>query len=371
MTILPSASFHASILDPTMNSLRRLTSLMAVLALTSCQAPAATNNVVRTVNGRPIQKSDVIDLMSVRMIATNTVVRIVNGRPILKSEVDDLMRARMVELQRTATSREEFQAQLAEMRKTVLEMLTEQELILAEFQPIAASYDSKVEAMAEEMVRRQFIGEMFKGDRRKFLQALQDGGISYKKFFDQQKKNVIVETMRSQFARPESPYITEEERAAWLRKNSHRFRSDPKVKLWSITIPAIAFGKTPQQQLELAKEIRASLLKGADFSSLARTHSTDSVAQDGGYRGWQEKKNFAAPALWPAIAKIGAGKYSDVIPYQENLYVFWVEAREEGKMAPKDEVDKAVERGVMAEKRQKAADKWIAELRRKAVIRTP
>jgi peptidyl-prolyl cis-trans isomerase SurA len=332
-----------SSLNPTMNFPRLLSLLLAALAL----APAPS------------------------MAASNSVVRIVNGRPILKSEVDDLMRARMVELQRTATTPDEFRAQLAEMRKTVLEMLTDQELILAEFQPIAASYDAKVEAMAEEMVRKQFVGEMFKGDRKKFLKALQDGGISYKKFFEQQKKNVIVETMRSQFARPETEYITEEEKAAWLRKNSQRFRSDPKVKLWSITIPAVAFGKTPQQQLELAREIRASLLKGADFAALARTHSTDSVRDEGGSRGWQEKETFPARALWPAIAKIPAGKYSDVIPYQENLYVFWAEAREEGKMAAKEEVEKAVERGVMAEKRQKAADKWIAELRRKAVIRTP
>jgi len=303
--------------------------------------------------------------------ATNTVVRIVNGRPILKSEVDDLMRARMVELQRTATTPDEFKAQLSEMRKTVLELLTDQELILKEFEPIEASYSARVEAMAEEMIRRQFVGEMFKGDRRKFLQALQDGGISYKKFFEQQKKNVIVETMRSQFARPETEYITEDERAAWLKKNSQRFRTDPKVKLWSITIPAVAYGRTPQQQLDLAREIRTSLLKGADFASLARTHSTDSVRDDGGSRGWQEKRTFPAPALWPAIAKIPAGKYSEVIPYQENLYLFWAEAREEGKLAPRDELDLAVERGIKAEKRQKSYDKWIAELRRKAVIRTP
>lgn len=302
--------------------------------------------------------------------ASNSVVCIVNGRPILKSEVEDLMRSRIIETMRTATSREDADAKLKILRSEVTDILIEQELILSLYEPMEATYGPKIEAHAEERIRSLFIGEMFKGDRKKFLQTLQEGGISYKKFFEQQKKNVVVEMMRAQFAKPDQPYITDDERAAWLRKNHAKFRSDPKLKLWSITIPGIAPGRTPDDQMALAKEIRASLVKGADFSSLARTHSADSKRDDGGSWGWVEKKDMAA-IFWPILTKLPAGKVSEITPFEGSLYVFWVEARQEGQMKDKALVDQAVERGIMAERREEAAKKWIATLKAKAVIRKP
>lgn len=300
--------------------------------------------------------------------ATNKVVRNVNGRAILKSEVDELMRARIMELQRTATSREQFESELAVLRETITELLVDQELILKEFEPLEGTHGAKIDAMTEEMIRKQWINGIFKGDRKKFLSELANSGTSYKKFYDQQRKATISETMRGQFARPDKDYITEDEKAAWLRKNIARFRSDPRIKLWSITIPGAAYGKTPQQQLALANEIRTSLVRGADFASLARTHSTDSVRDAGGSRGWMDKTTFPLPPLWPTVAKIPAGKYSEVIPFADSIFIFWAEAREEGKMKPKAEVDELVERGIMAERRQKAGEKWVRTLRAKAGI---
>ena len=277
----------------------------------------------------------------------------------------------MMELRGKVSTREELEVEVKKLREKVTGLLIDQELILKEFEPLEPTFGAKIDAHTDELIKKQFIKEMFKGDAKKFYQALADGGISQKKFREQQRKNVVVEMMRSQYAKPEAEYITEEEKAAWLRKNSQRFRTDPKVKLWSITIPGITADKAPKDQMALAKEIRTSLLNGADFSALARTHSTDSVRDEGGSRGWWDKSTCPVPKLWPVLSTISAGKFSDVIPYEGNLFIFWVESREEGKMPPKADVDQAVERGIMTEKRQKAADKWLALLHRKAVIRKP
>jgi peptidyl-prolyl cis-trans isomerase SurA len=300
--------------------------------------------------------------------ATNRVVKTVNTRPILQSEVDDLMHARMIELRRTATSPEEYQAEVAKVRGKVLDLLIDQELILAEFQPLEANFGAKIDAHVDEMIRKQFIGEMFKGDVAAFRKAVEESGMGMKKFREQQRKNIIVEMMRGQFAKVDSPYITEDERTDWLRRNIAKFRIGGRVKFWSITIPGMTREKSPQQQLALAKEIRTSLVNGADFAALARTHSVDSKRDNGGSWGWVERKDMSAQ-FWPVISKLDAGKISEVTPSEGSFYIFWVEAREEGKMRPKAEVDAAVERGIMAEKRQAASEKWLKQLRRKAVIR--
>lgn len=298
--------------------------------------------------------------------ASNGVVKTVNGRAILKSEVDDLMRARLFEIRNSSSTVEEFRAEAAKLRGKVLDLLIDQELILAEFTPLEAQFGAKIDAHVDELIRKQFIGEMFKGDRVAFQKAIEEIGM--KKFRAQQRKNVIVEMMRSQFAKPDSVYITDDQRAEWLRKNESKFRIGGKLKLWSITVPGVTSDKSPDQQMALAKEIRTSLVNGADFAALARTHSADSKRDNGGAWGWVEKKDLAAE-FWPVINKLSAGKISDITPFQGNLYIFWVQSREEGKMKPKEEVDSAVERGIMAERRQAAAEKWLKELRRKAVIR--
>ena len=299
--------------------------------------------------------------------ANNGIVVVVNGRPILKSEVDDRMKEVQFAIMRQATSQEQMKAELEKVRAKVVDSLIDQELVLNEFQPFAATAGAKVDANANEMIRKQIIDGMFKGDRKKFLQELSETGMTYKKFFEQQRKNVIVEMMRGQFARPDSPYITEEEKADYLKKHSAQFRIGGKLKFWSITIPGAVDGKTPAEQLALAKEVRTSLVNGADFASLARTHSADSKSTDGGSWGWVEQKDLAPP-FWPIVSKLATGKISEVVPLGDSIYIFWVEARSEGKMKPKAEVDAEVERRVQGEKRQKAYDEWVQKLRKKASI---
>ena len=87
----------------------------------------------------------------------NTIISVVNGRPVLKSEVDDLLRASAMDLRMRATSQAEFDAEFIKMRAKVREQLENQELILKEFEPYAPTFGSKVEAHAREMINREFI----------------------------------------------------------------------------------------------------------------------------------------------------------------------------------------------------------------------
>jgi len=347
-----------------------LSCLTVLLVSTSCRSPAAVP--AAAVGERPAARTAAPSSYSPGpgVATSNSVVATVNGRPILRSEVEDLMRASLLDLLRRFSDPDERAAELKKLRAKVLESLIDQELILKEFEPFAATFNAKVEAHADEMIKRQFVEGLFKGNRQKFLQELQESGIGYKKFYEQQKKNVIVEMMRGQFAKVETPYVTEDEKAEWVRKNSEMFRVGGKLKLWSITIPGQADGKTPAQQAALAKEVRTSLVNGADFASQARHYSADSKREAGGSWDWVEKKDLA-DQFWPIVSKLPTGKISDVVPFQGSFYIFWVEARQAGKMKPQAEVEIEVEKRVQMEKRQKASDAWLKKLRKKATIVYP
>jgi peptidyl-prolyl cis-trans isomerase SurA len=301
------------------------------------------------------------------LAAPNRVVASVYGRPIVTSQVEDLLRAKSMDLIGKAFTREELEAERKKMRAEVLETLIDQELILKEYEPFAAGFDPKVDAHAKERIRKIFINGIFKGDEKKFRSEMASQGLSYTKFFEQQRKQVIMEMMRGQFAKTDDLYVTEQEKRDFTNKNAARFRDGDKLKLWSITIPARAEAKTPNDQLALAREIRTSLVSGADFASLARTHSADSKRENGGSWGIVGPKDIANE-FWPVVSKIPTGKFSEVTPLLGSFYIFWVQDRVPGKMRPKEEVDKVVEGLILSEKKQKASQEWVKKLRKKAII---
>jgi hypothetical protein len=68
------------------------------------------------------------------------------------------------------------------------------------------------------------------------------------------------------------------------------------------------------------------------------------------------------------VVRLPDRRISDVVSFGGNYYIFWIEAREAGKLRPKEEVDAEIERRLMIERKREATDKWMEKLRKKATI---
>lgn len=300
---------------------------------------------------------------------TNGLAAVVNGRPILRSDVEEVIKVQEMQLRGTIADKSELDRELGDLRKKALDTLIEQELILKEFEPFAANFKDKVDAYADEHIKTNYVRDMFKGDRAKFLKELSTSGLSYKKFYEKQRTNIIVQMMRGQNVK-DLGFVTSDEKNAYLQAHGEDFRDGDQIKLWSITIPRVTeeIGSTPAAQQALAKEIRTKLLRGDDFATLARTYSQDSKSGNGGDWGVITKKDLTA-RMATLVFALPAKKVSDVIEFEGNFYVFYVEAKVPGKMKPKEEVEAELEKRVLMEKRKKGYDEWITQLKRKATIR--
>jgi len=95
-------------------------------------------------------------------------------------------------------------------------------------------------------------------------------------------------------------------------------------RLRTLTIPGKVEGRTAEQQLALAKELRAKLTGGADFATLAKEYSRDSRQESGGDWGVVFKHSLAAE-FWQVVSKLPEGELSDVMPLAGNFYIFRVE----------------------------------------------
>lgn len=300
---------------------------------------------------------------------TNGIAAVVNGRPILRSEVEEVIKVQGMQLRATIGDKAELDRELGELRKKALDTLVEQELILKEFEPYAENFKVKVDAYTDEHIKTQYVKEMFKGDQAKFVKELTSTGLSYKKFYDKQRTNIIVQMMRGQNVK-DVGYVTSDEKTAYLKANGEDFREGDQIKLWSITIPKVTeeIGSTSKSQQALAKEIRSKLVRGDEFSTLAKTYSQDSKSGSGGDWGLITKKDLTR-RMAEMVFSLQAKKVSDVIEFDDSFYIFYVEAKIPGKMKPDEEVQAELEKRVLMEKKKKAYEEWITQLKRKATIR--
>jgi parvulin-like peptidyl-prolyl isomerase len=309
-------------------------------------------------------------LLPVIHAGTNGLAATVNGRAITKAEVDDqiMNQIRSIDAQvPEAAKRAELKSKL---RKESLESLIDRELMLAEYQKLSGGQPVKQQYVQEDI--KDFVKQTYGGDNDKFLKELKQAGLSLKKFSERREKMLIVQMIRSHVTK-EVGIPTPDKKTAFLKKHGDMFRGDDYIKLHSITISKFggAAGTTPEDQKKLIKEIRARVLKGGDFASEAKTYSNDSHSSAGGAWNegkWIDRKVMSARMATAAFA-LDAKSISDVIEDEENYYLFYVEAKQPGKMKPTSEIEPELEKLVQNEERTQMLKAWLERTRSKANIK--
>ncbi len=298
----------------------------------------------------------------------NGLAATVNGRPITRSEVDEFVKYQIAQASATIRDPKKREEVISSLRKNALEGLIERELILAEYARLTNNQPIKPQYVDDDI--KQFIRETYQGDQAKFLQELKAYGMTLKKFREVREKMLIVQMMRTHNAK-DSGLITPDKKDAFLREHGELFREKDHIKLRSITIPKVGEDatSTPQDQKQLITEIRRRLIKNsADFESEAKTYSKDSHADAGGDWGWIDREKLSK-RMADSVFALKGKSVSDVIEDEDNYYLFFVEARQEGKLKPREEIEQKLNEFLKMEERKKASDEWIKRLKAKATIK--
>ncbi|PKM85235.1 MAG: hypothetical protein CVU86_02935 [Firmicutes bacterium HGW-Firmicutes-11] len=119
--------------------------------------------------------------------------------------------------------------------------------------------------------------------------------------------------------RAEMPEITDAEVAAYYTDNPEQFEID------EVTASHILV-----EDEELAKELIADLKAGADFAELAKEHSIDGSAPDGGSLG-TFGRGAMVPEFETAAFALEAGEISDVVQSQFGYHIIKVTDKKQGK----------------------------------------
>ena len=301
----------------------------------------------------------------------NRLVAAVNNRPITQSEVRNAaaMQVQVLVMQSgRSMSTQALEQKVKEIEQNALQDLIDRELILDSFKTMGATIRPQ---HVDDAVER-FIKERFQGDEKKFVGELKNSGMSLQQFRQMQEETIIVGAMRARNADSVPVFATPDELKEFWKSNAPLFSTPGAVKLRTITIPKLVNGdvSTALSQKALVEEIHSKLEGGADFGAMARAYSVDSGAQDDGVRGTFKKEDLQA-SLSEAAFAVPVQSVSDVIDLGDFYTIIYVDARDDGEVAPLTDpkVEEEVRRRVLQNKRQESVERWLTRLRRDANIR--
>jgi peptidyl-prolyl cis-trans isomerase SurA len=117
----------------------------------------------------------------------------------------------------------------------------------------------------------------------------------------------------------------------------------------------------------LMSELRQKIIsEQADFASLAREHSQDSSAKDGGDLGWSVPGMFV-PEFDEAMNRLSPGGLSQPVISRFGVHLIQVQERRKVKLSPREQREQ-LRQVIKEQKVEEAYVKWLEEVRSRAYV---
>lgn len=258
------------------------------------------------------------------------------------------------------TSPESFQRKLTDVLTNSMEQLVQRQLILHEFQTAGYSLpESILEDEVQQRIRSRY------GNRATLTKTLQAQGVTYEKFRQQVRDQIIVEALRAKNISSEiliSPHKIE----AYYLANKDKYKLEDQVKLRMISLNKS--NPDDKQTREMADEILAKIKDGATFSEMAGVYSQGSQRSQAGDWGWVER-SVLRKELADVAFSLKVGETSGVIETSDACYLMLVEQSRLAHVRPLSEVRDEIEKTLTIEERGRLQKQWIDRLKKKTFVR--
>ena len=260
-----------------------------------------------------------------------------------------------------------YQEQLRQLENLYLDELIDRTIIFTEFKDrVKAFPDHEVEAEV-----RRIIQNVYNGDEKLFRKYLKATNLTRAEFKKQQRKELLVQIVRSQHfgdIPPPTDAEMRKEYKKWAIQNRDRTKDVGTYR--KIFIPRIDrndITSTPEGQLQLAEKLSAELKAGGDFATAARTYSRDSKAENGGL--WEDVPREDLNAEFGYILFESEGnEIMGPIEGPRGFNIVQVTKRKYGPSEPFSKVRDKMKRRVEADKKKANFEVWMKKMRKRAVI---
>ena len=221
--------------------------------------------------------------------------------------------------------------------------------------------DDEIEQQLAAMKTRSGTDEAFKkelGERQMTLERLRA---------DLRVQLAISKMMDAQVAT--APAITDADAKAFYEKNPDQFKRGESVRASHILV-RVSEQASEDEKKKARARIDAVLKRakaGDDFATLAREHSQDGSASNGGDLSYFEKGRMVPPFDQAAFS-LKPNEISDVVTTQFGYHIIKVVDRKPGGTVPLEEVAENLKSMLTERKRQETAQAFIAQIKQKSKI---
>lgn len=291
-----------------------------------CAVPLAQADTIATVNGTAISSEDLQQAIQEFAVSRG---------------------ARPADLQQSP--------QFSQLRSALVNSLVERELL---WQAAHEQYEADEAEVAQAVtgVRTQL------GGQERFRRALQAQGMTEAMLETRLRRELSIQAYLQAEVYAEVE-VSEADISAFYQANQERFRSPDLLRLRNILIPAAA-QPDPRQ---FAAQLHQKLLKGADFPHLARKHSADSNARNGGELGFLNAEDLG-PELAPVAQELAAGSISEPHAGPDGVHLLQLVDRRAGIQASLDQVHDRIRDLLLEARRNTALQKRLQALRQQAEV---
>jgi peptidyl-prolyl cis-trans isomerase C len=235
--------------------------------------------------------------------------------------------------------------------------LLKQEAAARNITVAAAEVDQEIESM-----RKQAGGEAG------FKQKLKERGMTMARLrSDAQTQMAIAKMMNAQVA--SAPPATDAEAKDFYDKNPDKFKRPESVRASHILIgvPKEASDADRKSALARIEQVLKRAKAGEDFAVLAREHSQDGSAANGGDLDYFVKGQMVQPFDQVAFS-LKPNDISDVVTTEFGYHIIKVIDHRVAGNVPLDEVSQRIKEYLTDQKKQETAQAFIAQLKQKSKV---
>lgn len=236
-----------------------------------------------------------------------------------------------------------------ELERSFLVQVIDRELTLAQADRLGlkVSPDEQEKAIAE--ARKEYPAGTFE-------MMLRERGTSLQEWSNDLQKDLLMEKVVRQvvYARLD---VTLDEISAYYQSNPKEFKRPDQVRARQIVVSTEEEGQ----------KVLGLLRQGEPFAEMARKYSLSPDSENGGDLGFFAKGEMP-PEFEAAVFNLAVGRMSDLVKSEYGYHVFLVEEKRKAAHLSLDDVSSEIREKLLAQKKEKAYQDWLRDLRGQATI---
>ena len=275
--------------------------------------------------------------------ASSPILLRVDGREVTLAQFNDSFSKSLPQGQKL--SEEERQ----ELQRSFLVQVIDRELSLAQADRMGLKVVSAEHEKAIEDTRKDYPSGTFES-------MLRERGTNLKDWSSELKKDLLIEKVvqKSVYSRLD---VTDEEVKNYYEQNIGEFDRPDQVRARQIVVSTEEEGQ----------KVLGLLRQGEPFAEMAARYSMSPDADQGGDLGYFAKGEMP-PEFEKAVFNLPVGRLSDLVKSEYGYHVFLVEEKREAARLSLDEVSADIRETLLSQKKDKAYQEWLRELRSQATI---